>query len=127
MSNHLPTEERIALTDDQWERMTEPFMDGSPFNNSRVEDGVGIVDFFLDRFLRGAKRMPGQRQRRSLEEALHKHDILQAVTVTADTDPPMGLRFFNVHIPVDEHLEERLAIASTAVTDWRQEHNYYRW
>lgn len=127
MSNYSPTEgQKAPVGTAEWERITGPYMQSCPFDNCRLEDGLGVTDFYLDRILRARNPMTAGAQRKDLLEAFSRYDLLQSVTVTTDTDGAQNLRFINFHFPLDEHVEERLALAANVVQQWREIH-YYTW
>lgn len=117
--------ELLPLTNDMWERLTEPYMDGNPFNNCRVEESLSeshaaTVDFYINI---DPEDPPGDELRDGLQNALDELPSLWIV-VTTDDDSLCDLRFFNLHFHLGEftgsilNLARRLRKAAKVVDEW---------
>lgn len=114
--------EPTLLTEDEWDAEVADLDD--TFQNARIEDGHYVADFYVYASICTsdlADELTNGHLRRSLEEALHRHDLLQPVFVTTDADEAWDLLFFNLHFPMDEQAQTRLKKAAKVARAWLRE------
>lgn len=107
--------EAVELAD-RFEEVANPYLGGKPFANVRSELalGNGILDFYLSY----RDRRHTWKLRDSLGAALGAFPELASVYVTSDLDRSLYIRFFNIHVPFDDHTEARVKLIAEVVTKW---------
>jgi hypothetical protein len=97
------------------EKVAAPYLDGNPFTNVRTDGFEGTVDFCISSSQWGRRTW---KLRQSLDTALRAIPDLAPVRVTTDFDHSLRLRFFNIHLPIDDQAPYRLARIAARVEAW---------